>query len=80
MNLKPLRRRLYKLARRIGLRRLAAYLDPGARVRLWDKEWNLIADSDRGDSMPNFETVDYADYGRVVYQPATSVRLGGHRA
>lgn len=80
MNLKPIRRKLYGTARRCGLRRVALHLDPGARVRLWDKDWNLRADSDRGDTIPSFETVDYTDYGRVLYEPATTIRLGGRRA
>lgn len=77
---KQFRRRAARLAGRLHLRRLARWLAPGKLVRLWDKDWNLIADSDRGDRMSNFETVDCADGGRVEYYPATSVSVGGHRA
>lgn len=77
MNLKPLRRKLYGYALRYRLLRLAAVLDPGPLVRLWDKDFNLIADSDRGDHMPSFKTID-DNVGRWEWHPATSVRLGGH--
>lgn len=74
MNLKPIRRRLYEVARKLGLHRIAALLYPGARMRLWDKQWNLVADSDRDDPMPSLATVDYDGIGRMVYEPATWTR------
>jgi len=75
MNLKPIRRKLHARVRKVGLRRLAAYLDPGPLVRLWDKDFNLIADSDRGDRIPSFESIDYEVVRRAEYMPATSVRV-----
>lgn len=77
MNLKPLRRRLYEVTRKLGLQHLAALLYPGMRMRLWDKDWNLVVDSDRGDSIPAFETIDHHDIGHMLYEPATYVRYSG---
>ncbi|MFG1794156.1 hypothetical protein [Nocardia sp. NPDC049149] len=74
-----LRRRLHKTARRLGLRRLALRLDPGPRIRLWDAEFNLKADSDRGDVIP-LETLDADGIGSLVYEPATTVRWSGRLA
>jgi hypothetical protein len=48
-----LRRRLSAWAKRLRLPRLAWALDPGPRARLWDADWALIADSDRGDRIFN---------------------------
>lgn len=48
------RRRLAAFARRVGLRRLAARLNsnPGPRIRIWTADWKLLADTDRGDTIP----------------------------
>ena len=47
----PFRRWLTTLARKARLPRVAAHADPGPRVRLWDSDWNLKADSGRGDTI-----------------------------
>lgn len=78
MNLKPIRRRIHNASWK-HFPRFAAMVDPGPRLRLWDSEFNLVSDSDRNGA-PAYASVDSDDYGRVVFEPAQSVRVrvGGH--
>lgn len=47
-----LRRRLAGLAFRAGWHRLSAWLSPSQpRICLYDGDWNLMADADRGDAV-----------------------------
>ncbi|WP_280448442.1 hypothetical protein [Nocardia brasiliensis] len=73
-----LRRWLAKTLRRARLNRLAAAADPGQRVRLWDAQWNLLADSDR--EHVDFATIDLDGDRTVVYEPSTTVRWSGRIA
>jgi hypothetical protein len=68
-----IRRWITAKLRRAHLHLLAAQFDPGVRVRLWDGDWNLRGDSDRGDRI-DFATVDLDSDRTVVYEPATTVR------
>lgn len=68
-----LRRWATAKARCHGLPFLAAMVDPGTRIRLWDSEFALLADSDRGDVIPARQ------YGQhVTFEPAQSVRIPDH--
>lgn len=78
---KQFRRKLHSFARRRHLYRLAAYLDPGPLVRLWDEDFNLIADSDLDEGViPARITVDEEGIGRIEWRPSTTVTVGrgGH--
>lgn len=65
-----LRRWATAKARRVGWPFLAAALDPGPRIRLWDSEFALLADSDRGDVIPARRSGD-----QLTFEPAQSVRI-----
>lgn len=79
MNRIQIRRRLAKALRRVHLPFLAAQVDPGPRMRLWDADWNLKADTDRGDHV-DFTSLD--GDGSIVFEPATTttVRWSGRVA
>lgn len=60
-----MRRRLSAVAGKVKLLRLSAWLDPGPRLRLYDGDWNVVADTDRGDHI--LATLD--SHGRARLRP-----------
>ncbi|MCM6790779.1 hypothetical protein NDR87_30855 [Nocardia sp. CDC159] len=74
-----LRRCIGTRFRRAGWHMLAAQVDTGPRVRLWDADWNLLRDSDRGEDV-SFASFDGSGARMIVSKPLSTARWSGRGA